>query len=74
MTNKYSPSLNTFFLAEFMPRYEHSGTLPEDIIEVPDDIFDEYFGEPPEGMMRIAGSDGLPTWTAVIYDTEPSAS
>ncbi len=70
MLNKYSPSMNTFFLAEFMLRYEQSETLPEDTIDVSDEIFNEYADVPPEGMMRVAGSDGLPAWSEIIYDFE----
>lgn len=62
MGNKYSPSLNTFFLAEFMSRYEQAGTLPDDATEVSEEVFIEFSGEPPEGMMRVAGTDGLPSW------------
>lgn len=73
MQNKYSPSMNTFFMAEFMRRYEQAGTLPDDAIEIPDEVFKEYAGEPPDGMMRVAGSDGLPAWAEIIYTQEPSA-
>ncbi|HDT1382955.1 TPA: hypothetical protein QHQ63_003893 [Klebsiella aerogenes] len=62
MDNKYSPSLNTFFLAEFMQRYEQAGTLPDDATDVSEEVFNEFSGEPPEGMMRVAGADGLPSW------------
>lgn len=65
MQNKYSPSLNTFFLAEFMPRYEGAGTLPDDAISVTDDIYAEFSGDPPEGYVRTAGSDGFPIWAKV---------
>lgn len=74
MQNKYSPSMNTFFLAEFMRRYEQAGTLPNDAIEIPGEVFNEYAGEPPDGMMRVAGSDGLPAWAEIIYGPETSAS
>ncbi|EEZ9630596.1 tail fiber assembly protein [Escherichia coli] len=69
MLNKYSPSLNTFFLAGFMRRYEQAGTLPSDSIDISDEVFNEYAGEPPEGMMRVAGKDGLPTWAEIIYSS-----
>ena len=65
--------MNTFFMAEFMRRYEQAGTLPDDAIEIPDEVFKEYTGEPPDGMMRVAGSDGLPAWAEIIYTQEPSA-
>lgn len=74
MQNKYSPSMNTFFLAEFMHRYELAGTLPEDAIEVSDEVLNEYTIVPPKGIVRIAGSDGLPAWSEIIYDSESTAN
>lgn len=66
MSAKYSPSLNTFFLAEFMSRYEQAGTLPDDAIDVSEATFYEYSAEPPEGMMRKAGIDGMPLWGEIM--------
>lgn len=74
MQNKYSPSMNTFFMAEFMRRYEQAGTLPDDAVDVSEEVFNEFAGEPPEGMMRVAGSNGLPAWSEIIYAPEPVAS
>lgn len=74
MQNKYSPSMNTFFLAEFMHRYEQAGTLPSDATEITADVFSEYVCEPPEGLMRVVGSDRLPTWSEITYGSEPSVS
>lgn len=65
MRNKYSPSLNTFFLADFMARYEDAGTLPDDAVEVTEDVFNQYFGEPPEGKMLAPDSNGLPSWVDI---------
>lgn len=62
MQNQYSPSLNTFFLAEFMQRYENAGTLPDDAVPVSDETYAEYSGVPPQDKVRGADDDGNPVW------------
>jgi len=65
MLNKYSPSLNTFYLAHFFERYEAVGSMPDDAFDVSEEIFALYTGDPPEGMTRIVGADNLPCWTEI---------
>ncbi|MBE0395189.1 hypothetical protein ILP74_06830 [Citrobacter amalonaticus] len=65
MLNKYSPSLNTFYLAQFFARYAAAGSMPDDARDVSDDVFQVYASDPPENMMRIAGEDGYPCWAEI---------
>ncbi|WP_446470780.1 tail fiber assembly protein [Xenorhabdus stockiae] len=59
----YSSIENTFFPDELKQDYINAGSFPDDVIEVGDDIWLEFASNPPpEGKMRIAGSNGLPAW------------
>lgn len=63
MNNFYfSPSTSSFYPEELMDSYKESGTLPEDLIPVSDDIFLIYSGVPPVGKMRGANSEHQPVW------------
>ena len=64
MDNYYfSPSTLAFYPEDLMLLYEAAGTLPDDIISVPHEIFATYSGEPPRGKKRGTTEDGLPTWS-----------
>lgn len=59
---KYSASKNAFYPDSLIPEYTNSGTLPDDLLDVSDDIFMEYTGIPPSGKLRGADENGMPTW------------
>ncbi|NHB98017.1 tail fiber assembly protein [Photorhabdus stackebrandtii] len=62
----YSEKTNAFYPVELKQNYIASGSLPDDIIEVSDDIYQEYAANStPEGKYRIAGENGLPEWTDI---------
>ncbi|NHB61195.1 tail fiber assembly protein [Photorhabdus sp. RW14-46] len=64
----YSAKTNSFYPMELEQNYIASGSLPDDIIEVGIDIYQEYAANNvPEGKYRIAGQNGLPEWA----DTPP---
>lgn len=42
--------------------YIDAGTLPDDVIEVEDDVRNEFNFTPPVGKMRGVGPDGMPAW------------
>ncbi|HCC6785154.1 TPA: tail fiber assembly protein [Escherichia coli] len=65
----YSAKTNAFYPLELKDNYDSAGTLPNDVIEVNDDIFCEY-SEAPEGKYRQAGSDGLPVWKDIPPPTQ----
>jgi hypothetical protein len=59
----YSTQKNGFYPTCMKQDYICAGTWPDDGIEVDESVFIEFAGNiPPEGKMRIAGDDGLPSW------------
>lgn len=62
MSNYYfSAKNNSFYLAELKPDYISNKTWPDDLIEISDDIFNEYSSLPPEGKVR-GSKNGAPAW------------
>ena len=60
---KYSASMNLRYVSELLPEYSDQALLPQDLVDISDEISTLFFDEkPPTGKMRIAGADGLPTW------------
>jgi len=58
----FSPKNNAFYPVALKESYEAAGSLPDDIIDVSDDIFVEFSGTPPEGKTRSVGADSMPCW------------
>ncbi|MGL9719924.1 tail fiber assembly protein [Symbiopectobacterium sp.] len=59
----YSAKENTFCPAELRQSYIDAGSFPEDVIEVNDDVWLEFAGNPPpDGKERAVGEAGLPVW------------
>ncbi|KIH35889.1 tail fiber assembly protein [Escherichia coli] len=58
----YSASENAFFPAVLEEQYKKAGTFPDDAREVDADVAVTFIGNPPDGKIRIAGSDGMPRW------------
>ncbi|MGU3835721.1 tail fiber assembly protein [Citrobacter portucalensis] len=58
----FSPANNAFYPMALKESYVNAGSLPNDLIEVDDSIFNEFSATPPEGQMRGVGGDGLPIW------------
>ncbi|EHM0210861.1 tail fiber assembly protein, partial [Escherichia coli] len=54
----YSASENAFFPAVLEEQYKKAGTFPDDAREIDDDVAVTFIGNPPDGKIRIAGSDG----------------
>lgn len=66
MNYAYSAETNMFYPLSLQKAYEESGDWPVDHIEVGEDVFIE-FTTYNEGKTRIAGPDGIPSWS----DTPP---
>ncbi|HED3078948.1 TPA: tail fiber assembly protein [Citrobacter amalonaticus] len=60
----FSALNNAFYPLELQSRYVEAGSWPEDGIEVNDEIFKEFTGEPPVGKVRGV-EDGFPCWIDV---------
>ncbi len=70
---KYSPTQNLRYLISLLPFYTDQGALPDDMIDISDDIAAEFFDSPaPVGKVRAAGGDGLPCWVDVPEATHES--
>ncbi|HAH9675416.1 TPA: tail fiber assembly protein [Escherichia coli] len=62
----YSSENNAFYAAELKSAYIEAGSWPNDALEVSDECFSEFTSEPPEGVVRGAGDDGLPLWLQIL--------
>ena len=60
----YSKITNAFYPMNMKEIYQKAGSWPKDThaLEVDEDIYIKFTGLSPEGMQRIAGIDGMPTW------------
>ncbi|MCG3463708.1 tail fiber assembly protein [Xenorhabdus bovienii] len=59
----YSPTKNTFYLAQLKQDFINAKKFPGDAKSVDDTVWLEFAGNmPPKGKVRIAGTDGWPAW------------
>ena len=61
----FSPANNAFYPVALKESYVNAGSLPNDLIEVEDTIFNEFSATPPDGKMRGIGDSGLPIWVDI---------
>ncbi|MCE1279765.1 tail fiber assembly protein [Enterobacter hormaechei] len=61
----YSPKENAFYPAALEDAYRAAGTLPDDLVPVETDVFNEFSACPPQGKIRAVGDDGLPCWVDI---------
>ncbi|WP_250215244.1 tail fiber assembly protein [Escherichia coli] len=61
----FSRKTNAFYLEENKENYQSEGTWPDDVIKISFEVFSEFSGTPPEGMIRMVGKDGLPEWQPI---------
>lgn len=45
----FSPGSKSFYLQELFPEYEDAGTLPDDVIEITRETYEQFLGLHPEG-------------------------
>ncbi|YCI81125.1 tail fiber assembly protein [Enterobacteriaceae bacterium] len=58
----FSSKNNAFYPVVLKQVYEAAGNLPDDLVTVTNEVFEEYSGNPPEGKKRGVGIDALPYW------------
>lgn len=58
----YKFSNNLFYPYALESDYKTAGSWPEDGMDVNEDIYDEFSGIAPEGMLCGTDSDGYPCW------------
>ncbi|HHA1470859.1 TPA: tail fiber assembly protein [Enterobacter kobei] len=61
----FSPANNAFYPVALKESYVSAGSLPNDLIEVEDTIFNEFSATPPDGKMRGIGDSDLPIWVDI---------
>ncbi|MBF0035833.1 tail fiber assembly protein, partial [Citrobacter freundii] len=67
----YSAVNNAFYPLALYPNYIACGTWPDDATPVDNSVYLEYaVSNPPQGKIRIAGSDGLPSWVGISPPAE----
>ncbi|WP_437614459.1 tail fiber assembly protein [Erwinia sp. V71] len=57
----FSPSKASFYAISLKSDYEIAGSWPDDGVEVEDELFSEFIGNPPTGKIRGV-IDGMPAW------------
>lgn len=66
----YSAKTNSFYPEPLRVNYESSGSFPDDAVKVSESIWLKYAGlQPPMGMVRVAGKDGMPKWVPIPEKT-----
>lgn len=66
----YSAKTNSFYPESLRVNYEASNSFPDDAIKVSESIWLKYAGlQPPMGMVRAAGKDGMPKWVPIPEKT-----
>jgi hypothetical protein len=58
----FSPSNNAFYPSDLIDAYQSSGSWPEDVRIVPDEVFMLYSSTPPQGRYRGVDDKGDPIW------------
>lgn len=69
---KFSPKTNSFYPESLREYYEEAGTLPDDLVDVSDEVYSMFSGQPPDGKVR--GSEkGEPAWVSIPPQTKEQA-
>jgi hypothetical protein len=66
---KFSAITVGFYPVSMLDSYEQAGTLPTDLVDVTDDTYTEFTGQPPEGKTRGSNPQGLPAWVDIPQPT-----
>lgn len=66
---KFSATTAGFYPIEMLDSYKQAGTLPADLVDVTDEIYDEFTSQPPEGKTRGSNPQGLPAWVNIPQPT-----
>ncbi|MFS9379413.1 phage tail protein [Citrobacter sp. ANG330] len=67
----YSAANNAFYAAKLYADYIYFNTWPDDAISVDDSVFAEFAASSaPDGKYRVAGDDGMPTWSDIPAPTQ----
>lgn len=61
---KFSPTTTSFYPVALLDDYRKAGTLPDDLVEVSESVYQEFSGQPPLGKRRGV-ADGVPAWVDI---------
>ncbi|WP_410528923.1 tail fiber assembly protein [Serratia sp. AXJ-M] len=61
---KFSAKTKSFYPEVLLEYYEEAGTLPDDLLDVSDEIYSIFSGPPPEGKVR-GSKKGKPVWANI---------
>jgi hypothetical protein len=69
---KFSAKTNSFYPESLREFYEEAGTLPDDLLDVSDESYSIFSGQPPEGKVR-GSKKGKPAWVDIPPQTKEQA-
>ncbi|HDM8439738.1 TPA: tail fiber assembly protein [Yersinia enterocolitica] len=61
----FSATTLSFYPKELLAVYADAATLPDDLIEIDDDIYHQFINQSSAGKMRGVGKSGMPLWVDV---------
>lgn len=61
---KFSATTTSFYPVDLLDMYENAGTLPADLVDVSDEDYTTFTGQPPEGKTRGSKGD-KPAWVDI---------
>ncbi|HDM8084439.1 TPA: tail fiber assembly protein [Yersinia enterocolitica] len=61
----FSATTLSFYPKELLAVYTEAGTLPDDLIEIDDDIYHQFINQSSAGKMRGVSKSGMPLWVDV---------
>lgn len=68
-TYKWSAINNAFLPVALVESYKENKWDISDLVDISDEIADEFMSDWPDGKSRIVGSDGLPAWGDALPPT-----
>lgn len=61
-TYQFSAKTGSFYPKSMLEEYRNANTLPGDLVDVDDEIYNLFTTSPPEGKIRGADESGFPAW------------
>ncbi|EPD8659283.1 tail fiber assembly protein [Yersinia enterocolitica] len=61
----FSATTLSFYPKELLAVYTEAGTLPDDLIEIDDDVYAQFSDKQPIGKKRGANKKGMPVWVDI---------
>lgn len=68
-TYQFSAKTGSFYPKSMLNEYRNANTLPDDLVDVNDEMYSLFTAPPPAGKIRGADESGFPTWVNVPAPT-----